>query len=458
MLKLAFLSLFCFTIAASATIDPSLKSTLKTKATANIFISFNVGTSSVLNNFAINSFETRADRLTALSLVLKEHASSTQQNVLDFLSSKPSVDVTSFWINNQVFVRNADLELVEALGQFAEIDEIIEEEFFEIDVPIESREGSQPSAIEWGIQKIEAPKAWAHGNDGKGVRVATIDTGVRVTHQALAGNFFGEHGWFDPYRGTASPNDQNGHGTHTTGTIAGQGGIGVAPGSKWLACKGCATSSCAQDALISCGQFMVCPTKTDGSDPDCSKAPHLVSNSWGGGRGRPMYNEVINAWQVAGIIPIFSNGNSGPFCNSANSPADNPNVIAVGSTTSTDALSSFSSVGPSIYNTLKPDVSAPGSNVNSAYNTADDAYRQLSGTSMASPHVAGVVALLKAENPDLTYEEIKKFLYDGAETETLTPTGRNCGGVSDDVYPNHSFGNGRINAYRSLQSFAASKY
>jgi hypothetical protein len=100
------------------------------------------------------------------------------------------------------------------------------------------------------------------------------------------------------------------------------GGIGVAPGAKWMACKGCATSSCGQDALISCGQFMICPTQPDGTSPDCNKTPQLVSNSWGGGQGRPMFHEVIAAWSAAGIIPLFSNGNSGPSCGSANRYVD----------------------------------------------------------------------------------------------------------------------------------------
>src|SRR5436309_2789214 len=80
--------------------------------------------------------------------------------------------------------------------------------------------------------------------------VSSIDTGVRYTHEALKGNWVGgSYGWYDPYKGQATPYDDHGHGTHTMGTIAGSKGIGVAPGAKWMACKGCDPSGCTEDAL-----------------------------------------------------------------------------------------------------------------------------------------------------------------------------------------------------------------
>ncbi|ODM87619.1 Bacillopeptidase F [Orchesella cincta] len=96
---------------------------------------------------------------------------------------------------------------------------------------------------QWGVVKIQAPEAWQELGtlSGEGVIIATVDTGVRGTHEALKDNFVGEYGWFDPSTSTPEPTDNNGHGTHTTGTIAGGKGIGVAPGAKWAACRGCAS-------------------------------------------------------------------------------------------------------------------------------------------------------------------------------------------------------------------------
>jgi len=300
--------------------------------------------------------------------------------------------------------------------------------------------------------KIQAPEAWAVLEDrkGDGVVVATVDTGVRVTHEALKDNFLGDYGWFDPSTYDPLPTDRNGHGTHTTGTIAGKLGVGVAPGAKWAACRGCATSSCSQSDLIACGQFFACPTLADGSRQDCTKAPNLVSNSWGGGRGNTWYNAVIDAWHAAHIIPIFSIGNSGPSCDTANSPGDQ-NVIGVGSTTNTDAISSFSSVGPTSDGRMKPDIAAPGSAVISAYHTSDTAYVSLSGTSMACPHAAGTIALLQTRKRDLSYEDAKRLLI-GRADQQLTFSGRTCDNVKDDQFPNHVFGNGRINALKSVQA------
>jgi subtilisin family serine protease len=206
-----------------------------------------------------------------------------------------------------------------------------------------------------------------------------------------------------------------------------------------------------------CAQFISCPTLADGSAADCTKAPHVVSNSWGGGQANAWYNPSIQLWRTAGIIPVFSNGNSGPSCGSANSPADSvTGVIGVGATTFADGLASFSSVGPSLTGLVKPDIAAPGNQVRSAYHTADDAYTEMSGTSMAAPHVSGVVGLMASETWPLTYADVERFLYQNTD-RNVVQTGRNCGGISETTFPNNAFGWGRLNAFKTIQALQNAK-
>jgi len=320
--------------------------------------------------------------------------------------------------------------------------------------PVESRPSTRREPIpEWGVADIQAPEAWTEGFTGQGVVISTIDTGARHTHEALRDNFREDHGWFDPYpTNSLTPIDKIGHGTHVTASIAGANGIGVAPGSKWIACRGCGTISCTEEALTACGQFVTCPTNPDGSDPNAELAPHVVSNSWGGGKNDSFYNSIIETWVVAGIIPVFAIGNSGPFCETANSPGDQKiNLIAVGSTNKAHDVSIFSSRGPAVAGHIKPDVCAPGSAVNSAYHTADDAYREMSGTSMATPHVSGVVALMLSANPNLTFTQVFDTLKAHNDRD-LNEDVRQCGEDNPPKYPNTSYGHGKVNALKAVKA------
>ncbi|ODM88515.1 Serine protease AprX [Orchesella cincta] len=126
----------------------------------------------------------------------------------------------------------------------------------------------------------------------------------------------------------------------------------------------------------------------------------------GGGQGATFYNDVIKAWRAANIVPIFAQGNAGPSCATANSPGDSSSVIGVGATTSADGIASFSSLGPAVGGAVKPDVSAPGQNVRSAWSTSDESYSTISGTSMAAPHVAGC-STFALKRPSLSYDQVK---------------------------------------------------
>jgi len=425
----------------------------------DIFVSFKDGVKDIIESIEETRFDTDNERRMVLRQTLLDRATSSQLTAKQYLNSGglPLYHV-SLWITNQLYVKAASVQDIYALATLDDVSAVDEEAFITLDDPTPDSDviyGRPNPEAEWGIKKIQAEEAHAllrnATNAAAEIRIATIDTGARYTHEALKDNYLGTYGWYDPYDKTPAPIDNNGHGTHTTGTIAGKFGIGVYPDAKWLACRGCATSACSQFALVECAQFVACPTLPNGNTPDCTKAPHVVSNSWGGGRGNMWYEDAVAGMRAARVIVLFSQGNSGPSCNTANSPGDYKTVIGVGSTTVDDAISSFSSVGPTTDGRMKPDISAPGSNVLSAYNTADDAYRALSGTSMACPHAAGLVALLRAYKEDLLQEEASLLMLGGTHKD-LDHTGRTCEGVPDDRYPNHVFGHGRINAFTSLKT------
>ena len=449
-------------------IDRLVLDQLNSHGRADIFVKM----SSDASLDAAESLGTRAARGQFVYDTLTAHADSTQQGVRRFLDER-AVGYQVFWINNSLLVRKADRSLIEALAARSDVAYIRGNHQVKLDVTGPARPADQSiDAIEWGINKVRAPAAWQNGNTGVGVVVANVDTGVRYTHEAVVNQYRGNNGngtfthdynWFDPSRICGNPSlapcDNNQHGTHTMGTMTGGDGlgpftndIGVAPGAKWMAAKGCESSSCSNSALIASAQWIACPTRTDGvTDPDCTKAPDVVNNSWGGGSGDPWYVPQVMAWRAAGIIPIFSQGNSGSGCGTANSPGDYPMVIGVGATSINDVLASFSSKGPGQFRPLKPDFVAPGDNVRSSTNFSNTSYGLLSGTSMAAPHLAGSTALLLSDNPALTYGGVYQAFRGSTNTALGAPPGPDsCANRNFDVYPNGIYGFGQIDVGAAL--------
>ncbi|CAL8144645.1 unnamed protein product [Orchesella dallaii] len=437
--------------APSTKVEEGLAKTLKSQGAANIFVTFRGGNNEAINQIGTLTFASRPDKVNHLVNNLKSLTESSQKNALSLLKARSS-SYRQFWASNELYIKGANAELINSLAALPEVREIRQELIITLE-PLVT--GGISINEEWNIEKVEATAAWAlpGGNNGDGVVVSNIDTGVRSTHEALSGNFRESYGWFDPYDGTSSPSDGNGHGTHTMGILAGAGGIGVAPGAQWVACRGCGDITCTESGLKQCGEWVLCPTLPNGDSPDCSQAPQVVSNSWGGGQGNTFYNDIISAWKAAEIIPVFAIGNGangGATCGTANSPGDQ-DVIGVGSTTSADALAESSSAGPSVEGRLKPDLSAPGVLVRSAWGTSDNAYETVTGTSMAAPHVAGAATLLLSRNPNLTYAQVKDLL-EGNTDRGLEDTGAECGGIPSTQFPNNQYGNGRINVRKALEA------
>lgn len=311
--------------------------------------------------------------------------------------------------------------------------------------------GSPDATTDWGITDTKADQFWAaYGVKGEGIKVANIDTGVQWNHPALVNQFAcpGDPSnpacWADPSNicgGSAC--DNNGHGTHTMGTMVAKDNpalpyiAGMAPNATWIACKGCESSSCSDFALNTCADWILAP------GGNTANRPNVVNNSWGGGGGDTWYLPKVQAWVAAGIFPAFSAGNSGPSCNSLGSPGDYQVSFSSAAHSSNRTIASFSSRGPSAFGHdpyTKPNISAPGVSICSSVptNSWSCAY---SGTSMASPHTAGAVALLWSCNPSLIGNIDATFQLLQNSTD-VAPAG-NCG-APPDGQGNYTYGYGYL--------------
>ncbi len=263
-----------------------------------------------------------------------------------------------------------------------------------------------PSGPQWNISMIGAPEVWATGDTGQGIVIGGSDTGVDLAHPAVRAAFRGgPDSWYDPWNHAPSPVDHNGHGTHTIGSALGAGGIGAAPGAQWMACVNLDRDMGNPAYYLDCLQFMLAPFGPDGDafHGDPSRAADVLTNSWGcprlEGCDESALRPAVDALTAAGIFFVAAAGNEGPWCGSIDdAPAPYPDTFTVGAVDRARRVTDFSSRGP-VAGVAKPDVVAPGAGVVSAL--PGGGYGALDGTSMATPQVAGVVALMWAASPAL---------------------------------------------------------
>lgn len=316
-----------------------------------------------------------------------------------------------------------------------------------------------PNSGMYGLQRISAPAAWDLSIGSQDVVIANIDTGIRYTHEDLAANMWtnaGEipnngidddsNGFIDDYYGydfrynDPDPLDENGHGTHTAGTsgAVGNNGLGVT-GVSWnvkiMAIKIYSASGTDSTSamLINAYNYVrlmknrgVNVRVTNNSYADCPEACGYDQAT----------KDALDALGNAGVLNVFAAGNNGRNIDlQPIYPAsyNSPHILTVASSTSTDARSGFSN-----YGSVSVDLAAPGSGILSTTRTSDSSYGILSGTSMATPHVAGAAALLSAYNPKLSTASLKATLMN---TVDVLPA---WNGLVKS--------NGRLNVFNALQN------
>ncbi|MEZ5471801.1 MAG: S8 family serine peptidase [Marinicella sp.] len=404
---------------------------------------------------------------------LKRVATESQKPLIEYLENK-NIEYKSFWVSNQIVVKANVTEIPQLLSR-KEVIQAFTNRPLSLNLPeLPEKSIFSPAGIEWSVSKVNAPDVWALGYRGQNIILAGQDTGYQWNHPALINRYRGWDGqnadhnynWHDAIDNPnvvcgPEPCDDHSHGSHTMGTMTGDDGggnqIGVAPDAKWMGCRNMNQGNGTPETYMECFQWFLEPTDLNDQNPDFAYAPHIINNSWGCPSSEGCVDEtivlrdVINNVVAAGIMVVVSAGNGGSACNTISTPpAIYDKSFTIGSTTSTDSISGFSSRGGvniNGANVIKPDVSAPGSSVRSANNNSG--YTTMSGTSMAGPNAAAVAALVMSANPSL---EGKPGLVGKILTRTALPltTTQVCNGVPGSEVPNNTFGWGRVDALTAV--------
>lgn len=369
---------------------------------------------------------------------LRDTSEKSQESLISFVERKVKdgdiSEYNSFFIINSIYIKGR-AELIEKIARRSDVESIrlnhtIVSDKEEI-VKRKSSLSEVTSYVPWNLESIQADRVT---KTGKNIVVGIIDSGVNANHPELQ-NALLPGGFKDFVEPTnTEPKDETGHGTHVAGTILGRT-IGIARDAKLIVARVFnKEGEASDDGLLAAGQWIL------------EKKPQVVNNSWGGNRDDSFYDDIVKKWKAAGIVPIFSSGNTGEYNaggeGSIGSPGSLEDSFSVGALTKDDKLAKFSLRGPSKHtNKFKPEISAPGVNILSA--DYKGGYVLKTGTSMAAPHVTGAVALILEANKNLSVDKVEDIL-----KSTATP-------LTDDHYinsPNMGYGYGKLNVYKAVEA------
>src|SRR5438094_8872051 len=423
------------------------------------------------------NFPTKTEKGRFVYQTLWDKAQNTQGPILQWLRER-NIEHQSFYIVNSILVKGTR-EIAAALAARPDVARVEGNPHIHNDLPqpgpvdeLPLQPGA-PKTMEPGIVYTHALDVWALGFKGETIVVASADTGVRWTHNALKPHYRGWDGvnanhnrnWHDSIHDSVGnpcgndsqqPCDDFFHGSHTTGTAIGDDGgtnqIGMAPGAKWIACRNMDQGTGTPARYIECMEFFLAPYPLNctPAEGDPTKAPDITINSWGCpvSEGCVVGDELqaaVEAQEAAGIQMVVAAGNSGSGCSTVSDPPSFYEAsYSVGAlNTGTDTIASFSSRGPVTRdgsNRTKPDITAPGTNTRSCDNTCDSCYTIASGTSMATPHIAGAMALLWSAIPSLQHQI--QASRDALDNAAVFISNTECGPAGP---PNNVYGWGRVN-------------
>lgn len=433
-------------------------------------------------------FDTKEEKGAYVYETLTALALETQADLVSQLEAQ-GLKVKRFYIVNMIGVKNVSLDLIKKIAERDDVAKVYGN--FQLK-NIEPRPTpfmeplTEPTGVGPNIAYTKADKVWLqYGVRGENIVIAGQDTGIEWDHPALISHYRGKtangvdhnYNWYDAIKepipgggGTCGynkqePCDDNDHGTHTVGTIVGDDGqgnqIGMAPGATWIGCRNMDAGVGRPTTYMDCFQFFLAPFPLGGdalTDGDPAMAPHVINNSWGCPDSEKCQGdvmlEVLRSLKAAGIFVVVSAGNEGSACSTIqDTPAwHTEDTFSVGAINDANGqIAGFSSRGPSKFDGgLGPDVVAPGVNVRSSVRGKKYTGFFWSGTSMAGPHVVGLVALMWSANPELIGKIDETAQIIKATTTPIESSACMPDGVSQS--PNNTYGYGMINAVKAVET------